>query len=1314
MKKNLLQLVLIVLGSTLAHAKTSEKTTPFFPNAFFAPSFFAPQFAAPVLTAPSNAATGIDVAGVALSWNLAPGSVNYKVELADNINFFNANTWPTSMTSITTASLKQGVTYYWRVTSLSASGVSQGVSAVWSFTTATLSGVPTLSAPANSTTSVTAMGIDLQWATVATATKYTVQWADNPQFINTADSTIAGTLLNTGVLQRTTKYFWRVRAENEGGEAPTWSAVRTFTTIGLPNAPVLNSPADGATGQAVTSMTLRWNAVIGANTYTVQYADNPDFVNFKSQPAYNNFTTINITLPANTTFYWRVFAGNNQENLTSPISPARSFTTAAATTSPTLASPPDGFAGISSANGAVLQWSALSGAATVGAYKVEWADNPNFLYPSAGVTSAVNYNTSITGALDANKTYYWRITGTYSTGGTIEYPTRTFSTAAANTQPILTAPLNKANAISTSTVNLAWAALASANDYTVEIADNPLYNSAITLNSVAPNVDFTTLNANTNYYWRAKANTATGSTPWSATWAFSTAAIAAQTTLTAPTNNAQNVALSGVALTWQAVANAADYEVMWSPNQSFSSDVNKFTTSNTSFNAVGFTISTNYYWRVRARNSAGNGAWSPVYKFATLMLPTAATLTTPANNGTNASVVTANLAWQSLPLATSYDLQVTANNNFTSDIRNFSVSATTKTVDTFAQNLNHYWRIRGRNGLVVSPWSAVWTFKTAQLATAPSLATPANSTLNISHLGTTVSWNVLPNATFYEIQYAPTPVFSAGVGTQIVTATNTTTTALIPNYTYYWRVRGGNAGGVSPWSSTFAFTVEEVTAVAINATLSTTCANQSTSLTASGGVSYNWNNNSISGATITVAPSQTTTYIVTITKANGTTTTLAQTINVNALPTPSITGNLTFCPNGSTTLTAIGGASYLWSNADNTAITQITEADTYTVTVTSASGCTANTTITVSELAAPPVTITAPAGFCVGSTASLTASGGTSFVWNTGAISPIIQITNSGTYTVVATGANSCTANTSVSLIFYALPTPSITAPIGFCTGSTATLTASGGANYAWSNNVNAPITQITVGGTYNVVATASNGCTASTAITVAEYALPVLQVSAPTGFCEGTRTVVIVIGGTNYAWSDPSFGNIPNPTISLAGTYTVTVTNTNNCSAITAMTLVEFALPALPTTTQNGNTITTNATDNLQWFVGNTLLINENGSTVQATQSGDYVVCTTNQNGCQSCSLPLGITVATQEDHSIFAAVSVYPNPTQNDITIENLPLKDYEIRVFDATGKLFQTYKGNSLSQNISLSDLAEGIYHIVISSDDDVKQFNVSKIR
>src|SRR5205085_1571347 len=236
------------------------------------------------------------------------------------------------------------------------------------------------------------------------------------------------------------------------------------------------------------------------------------------------------------------------------------------------------------------------------------------------------------------------------------------------------------------------------------------------------------------------------------------------------------------------------------------------------------------------------------------------------------------------------------------------------------------------------------------------------------------------------------------------------------------------------------------------------CVGGSSTLTASGGTSFLWSN-AATTASITVNPTATTTYTVTVTNANGCTSSCSTTVTINPAPVCNITpANPSICVGGSSTLTATGGTSFLWSNAATTASITVnpTATTTYTVTVTNANGCTSSCSTIVTINPAPVCSITpANPSICVGGSSTLTASGGTSFLWSNAATTASITVnpTATTTYTVTVTNANGCTSSCSTTVTINPAPTCSIAiSDSSFCIGGSATLTASGGTSFLWSN----------------------------------------------------------------------------------------------------------------------------------------------------------------------------------------------------------------------------------------------------------------------
>jgi hypothetical protein len=140
-------------------------------------------------------------------------------------------------------------------------------------------------------------------------------------------------------------------------------------------------------------------------------------------------------------------------------------------------------------------------------------------------------------------------------------------------------------------------------------------------------------------------------------------------------------------------------------------------------------------------------------------------------------------------------------------------------------------------------------------------------------------------------------------------------------------------------------TTAPTAAISANRT-TVTCTNPSATLTASGGASYSWSPGGATTASIEVTPTSTTIYTVTVTDANGCTDTESQQVVADKTPPTAVinTSRTTVtCTNPSATLTASGGASYLWSTGETTAeitVTPTSGSPTYTVTVTGANGCT--------------------------------------------------------------------------------------------------------------------------------------------------------------------------------------------------------------------------------------------------------------------------------------------------------------------------------------------------------------------------------------
>lgn len=559
---------------------------------------------------------------------------------------------------------------------------------------------------------------------------------------------------------------------------------------------------------------------------------------------------------------------------------------------------------------------------------------------------------------------------------------------------------------------------------------------------------------------------------------------------------------------------------------------------------------------------------------------------------------------------------------------------------------------------------------TTQTITVNPLPTAANAVTETS--GTTANDGIICTGASATI--------TASGGTTYAWSTGATTAAISvsPTTTTTYTVTVTNANNCSATSTrtitvnplpTPGTTVAETSGTASNDGI--ICVGASATTTASGGTSYLWSTGATTAA-ITTSPITTTTYTVTVTNANGCQATTTQTITVNPLPTPATTVTETsgtaandgiICVGASVSIDATGGTSYVWSTGATTSTISVspTSTTTYTVTVTNANNCSATTTrtITVNPLPTAATTVAETSGttandgiICTGATATITASGGTSYIWSTGATTAAISVapTTTTTYTVTVTNANNCSATTTRTITVNPLPTPSTTvaetsgvaANDGItCSGASVTITASGGATYAWSTGATtaALTASPTATTTYTVTVTNANGCQAiaSTTITVNPLPTPATTVSETSGtaandgiICVGASVSIDATGGISYVWSTGATTSTISVSPTSTTTYTVTVTNANNCSASTTRTITVNPLPTIVTTvaetsgnTNNDGNICIGASASITASGGTTYSWSTGATTatisVTPTTTTIYTVTVTNANNCTS-----------------------------------------------------------------------------------------------
>ncbi|MCR4856680.1 MAG: T9SS type A sorting domain-containing protein [Bacteroidales bacterium] len=373
---------------------------------------------------------------------------------------------------------------------------------------------------------------------------------------------------------------------------------------------------------------------------------------------------------------------------------------------------------------------------------------------------------------------------------------------------------------------------------------------------------------------------------------------------------------------------------------------------------------------------------------------------------------------------------------------------------------------------------------------------------------------------------------------------------------------------------------------------------------------FEWNNGSTDSS---ILVSDASTYTVTVHDTNGCTTTANAAVSVNPLPQGVISGNTSLCPGESSTLTASGANSYHWSTGATAPVITVNSSGTYSCTFTNSYGCTATQSITVSVLDAP--IITGSTSFCEGSSTTLTAIGGDSYSWSTGATSASIVVNTPGNYTVTVSSSNGCSGTTSVNVVRNPSVNATITGNTVICSGTGATLTATSGSSYLWSSGETTQSITVSNPATYFVTVTDANGCSglASQTVSMMEQA----AISGNTHICEGESTTLSVSGIGDYSWSNGA--NTSSVVVSTTGNYTVTVSLPNGCSSTASMnvTVADVPVPTIMgnTTICDGEntTLTANGGNSYLWSNDST------NNTISVTQGGVYTVTVTNADGCSA-----------------------------------------------------------------------------------------------
>ena len=461
----------------------------------------------------------------------------------------------------------------------------------------------------------------------------------------------------------------------------------------------------------------------------------------------------------------------------------------------------------------------------------------------------------------------------------------------------------------------------------------------------------------------------------------------------------------------------------------------------------------------------------------------------------------------------------------------------------------------------------------------------------------------------------------------------TTPSIQAPEGTYSVTVR--DAKGCSLAES---FIIGNTESLLLSLSGGTDCGDNTLEAQVSGGTApftYLW---STGETTSSIQPAAGGIHSLIVTDANGCTATAEKEVMAGEalyLTTTAKGPSCAYGTDGSIDLTVEGGSgeySFSWSNESTSEDLENLYAGSYTVTVTDLNGCSAATTVVLTnpqsifvrhtEIIQPDCNGTAGSI----SVEALFGAEPYTYSWSNGETGSSIAGLESDSYQVIVTDANGCSGTR--TFLINEPNQPSVSISGGNCSTTLAADVSGGVApyTYTWSTGETSSSIEITESGTYEVVVTDANGCSTTQTVDANDPSGAIsldYQVQEPTCSGDSNGSIDLILEGTDYTFSWSNGATTEDLTDLTAGTYSVTVSNSSGCTASVSIDVyAPNALFIMPVEIVNVNCQGEGGSISVETMFGTGPYTYEwnsgaTGPLLENVEAGFYIVTVTDANGC-------------------------------------------------------------------------------------------------